>query len=56
VQTAEAMRVRCLEALEIMTYLQAFSCLASGADLGKLPKLFTDDATMPEAAVGDLVV
>jgi hypothetical protein len=53
-QTAEAMRVRCLEALELMSYLQAFSVLPSDADFGPLPRLFTDDATMAEAAVGFL--
>lgn len=51
-QTSDAMRVRCLEALELITYLQAFSCLPSATDLGQLPRLFTDDSTMAEAAVG----
>jgi hypothetical protein len=50
-QTAEAMRVRCLEALELLGYLQAFSCLPGESELGRLPRLFTDDATMAEAAV-----
>ena len=51
-QTSEAMRVRCLEAQELLGYLQAFSCLPGPGDLERLPRIFTDDATMAEAAVG----
>ncbi|GBF98327.1 hypothetical protein Rsub_10990, partial [Raphidocelis subcapitata] len=49
-QTAEAMRVRCLEGVELLTHLQAFSVLPGEGDLSRLPRLFTDDATMAEAA------
>jgi hypothetical protein len=46
------MRVRCLEAHELLAHLQAFSCLPGEAELERLPRLFTEDATMAEAAVG----
>ncbi|KAI8464865.1 MAG: exocyst complex component Sec10-domain-containing protein [Monoraphidium minutum] len=49
-QTAEAMRVRCLEAQELIGYLQAFSTLPGADGLGRLPRIFTDDGTMAEAA------
>ncbi|KAF8067429.1 SEC10a [Scenedesmus sp. PABB004] len=50
-QTAEGLRVRCLEAQELIAHLQAFSCHAApDGDWGKLPPLFTNDATFAEAA------
>lgn len=50
-QTAEGVRVRCLEAQELVAHLHAFSCHSAGADFSKLPALFTNDATLAEAAV-----
>lgn len=51
-QTAEAVRLRCLEAQELVAHLQAFSCHSGGNDFRQLPSLFTNDATLAEAAVG----
>eukprot|EP00877_Chromochloris_zofingiensis_P003097 jgi/Chrzof1/12789/Cz07g07190.t1 len=48
-QTAESMRVRSLEALELITYLQSFSTLIND-DYAALPQLFTDERTLAEAA------
>lgn len=50
-QTAEAVRVRCLEAQELVGHLQTFSCHSAGSDFSKLPAIFTNDATLAEAAV-----
>lgn len=50
-QTAEAVRLRCLEAQELVCHLQAFSCHGGGTDFRQLPSLFTNDATLAEAAV-----
>lgn len=48
---ADGARARCLEAQELLAYLQAFSCLASEADFdARLPALFSDPQTMAEAA------
>lgn len=44
------MRVRSLEALELITYLQSFSTLIND-DYAALPQLFTDERTLAEAAV-----
>eukprot|EP00879_Flechtneria_rotunda_P021220 GHRR01022353.1.p1 GENE.GHRR01022353.1~~GHRR01022353.1.p1 ORF type:complete len:769 (+),score=323.78 GHRR01022353.1:155-2461(+) len=49
-QTAEALRLKCLEAQELVSHLQAFSCHTAGADFSRLPGIFTNDATLPEAA------
>lgn len=43
--------MRCLEGMELLSHLQAFSVLPSEGELSRLPRLFTDDATMAEAAV-----
>jgi hypothetical protein len=51
VQTAEAVRLRCLEAQELICHLQTFSCHSAGSDFSKLPGIFTNDATLAEAAV-----
>jgi hypothetical protein len=53
-QTAEGLRVRCLEAQELISHLQAFSCHSAGEDFSKLPPIFTNDATLAEAAVSVL--
>eukprot|EP00878_Enallax_costatus_P010221 GHUV01010669.1.p1 GENE.GHUV01010669.1~~GHUV01010669.1.p1 ORF type:complete len:200 (+),score=45.51 GHUV01010669.1:647-1246(+) len=50
-QTAETLRVRCLEAQELIAHLQAFSCHTAADDFSRLPPLFTNDATLMEAAV-----
>lgn len=50
-QTAEAVRLRCLEAQELICHLQTFSCHSAGSDFSKLPSIFTNDATLAEAAV-----
>jgi hypothetical protein len=50
-QTAEGLRLRCLEAQELISHLQAFSCHSAGEDFSKLPPIFTNDATLAEAAV-----
>lgn len=50
-QTAEAVRLRCLEAQELICHLQTFSCHSAGSDFSKLPGIFTNDATLAEAAV-----
>lgn len=50
-QTAEAVRLRCLEAQELIGHLQTFSCHSAGSDFSKLPPIFTNDATLAEAAV-----
>lgn len=50
-QTAEGLRLRCLEAQELISHLQAFSCHSAGEDFSKLPAIFTNDATLAEAAV-----
>lgn len=49
-QTAEAVRLRCLEAQELICHLQTFSCHSAGSDFSKLPGIFTNDATLAEAA------
>ncbi|WIA33366.1 hypothetical protein OEZ86_006503 [Tetradesmus obliquus] len=49
-QTAEGLRLRCLEAQELISHLQAFSCHSAGEDFSKLPAIFTNDATLAEAA------
>lgn len=51
VQTAEGVRLRCLEAQELIGHLQTFSCHSAGNDFSKLPSIFTNDATLAEAAV-----
>lgn len=45
------MRLRCLEAQELICHLQTFSCHSAGSDFSKLPSIFTNDATLAEAAV-----
>lgn len=51
-QTADGLRSRCLEAQELIAHLQAFSCHTAGEDdFSKLPALFTNEATLMEAAV-----
>lgn len=52
-QTAEATRLRCLEAQELIHHLQTFSCHSAGGDFSKLPPIFTNDATLGEAAVSE---
>jgi hypothetical protein len=54
-QTAEAVRLRCLEAQELIGHLQTFSCHSAGSDFSKLPPIFTNDATLAEAAVSVLL-
>eukprot|EP00775_Hariotina_reticulata_P013513 gene13513-13638_t len=49
-QSAESLRMRCLEAQELVSHLQAFSCHTGGEDFSQLPPIFTNQATMAEAA------
>ena len=49
VQTAEQYRVRALDVMELLQYLQEF---AHGRDPSDLSQLFHQDARMAEAAVG----
>lgn len=53
-QRADGMRARALEAQELIAYLQAFSTLQKD-DYSTLPPLFTKEATLREAAVGQAV-